>query len=153
MAKKFFRRKILVAKLPPQLRFKWGEPALDEGVTGIPIKLVRNLAKIFPDSDGVEQLQVALTLVDYRREDETRLPTAAFLAFLAGLSEEAFVGQLEKLKGHGLINYQLVRKAVSFDVTGLLRAIEAHAKWQPPVRAESHEVDGDEEEKDRSEDM
>ena len=127
----FFRQKINVERLPELIRYKWGDPALDEGLTGVPKKLVRNLAAIFPGATGMEQLQVALTLVDYRREKEKRYPTPEFLAFLSGLPEDVFMARLDELKARNLIDYAPVRQAIRFDVSGLLNTLEHLTKWKP----------------------
>jgi hypothetical protein len=122
--KRFFRQKVDVDKLPGVLRFKWGDTVLDEGVVGVPKKMVRSLAELFPGADGIEQLQVALTLVDFRREGLKQLPTAAFLAFLAGLEEEKFLLRMRELESRGLVEFEMVRKAVKFGIDGLVKAIE-----------------------------
>jgi hypothetical protein len=121
--KKFIRRRILVGNLPGVIRHKWSDAALQEGVTSIPKQMLRVLARLFPGADGPEQLQVALTLVDYRRPNYNRYPTLDFIAFLSGLDEERFMKRLKELQARGLVHFQLVRNALDFDVHGLLSEV------------------------------
>jgi hypothetical protein len=119
--------------MPSVIRYKWGDESLKEGITSIPKRGLRVLSRIFIGEDGVEQLQVALTLVDYRRPNSNRLPTAAFLAFLSGLSEERFMIRLQQLHDRRLITFEIVRKAIKFNVNGLIDEMVAQSMWQPPI--------------------
>lgn len=62
-----------------------------------PKKLVRTLSRIFPDTQAMKDLSVLLAVVDFKRPNLTRDPSVAFLAFLAGLSEEEFRAALASL--------------------------------------------------------
>jgi hypothetical protein len=148
MGQKFFRQQVVVEKLPDVLRYKWSDVLLSEGVTGVPKKLLRSMSQIFQGQNAVEQLQVALTLVDYRRENEKRLPTVAFISYLAGLPEDVFMARLEELHLQGLIGFERVREALAFDVSGLLRTIDEKTRWHPPVLGQdAFDMQGREEKK------
>jgi hypothetical protein len=131
--KPFFRRRVMVGHLPDVIRHKWGDSTLQEGVTSMPKQLVRTLSSLFGSDGGIEQLQVALTLVDYRRPGSDRYPTIEFLAYLAGLPEARFRRRLDELVGLGYVSYRKVRNVIEFDVAGLLSAIARASSGEPPV--------------------
>src|ERR1700682_1496711 len=91
----------MASALKPVLTVKWSEPVLDEGCVASAKRLVRAAPRIFRGEHAMEQLAVALALVDYIRPDNSRPPSVGFLAFTAGLDAERFQEGLRGLAGPG----------------------------------------------------
>ena len=123
MATEFYRQQVHVGRLPQPIRFKWGDALLCEGITAIPKQFLRTLSRVFNGERGVQQLQVALTLVDYLRPGMNPYPSIKFLAYMSGLEEAEFIGDLEALRERGLIAFERQGERVGFDVEGLKAAI------------------------------
>jgi len=117
----FYRRKIASAK--PVLTVKWSDPVLDEGYVAYPKRLVRAAPKIFRGEHAMEQLAVALALVDYIRPDNSRPPSVGFLAFTAGLDAERFQERLRELADLGLVTWMGNREGLKYSLEGLQQAI------------------------------
>ena len=119
----YFRRLVDPEKLPSAVRSKWTDGALNEGIIAVPKKMLRNLSKLFGGNTGVEQLQVALTLIDQTYLNAPKTRPVDFLAFLAGLTPEQFMLRLRELQAAGYITYENDMGGLSFHVGGLIKAI------------------------------
>lgn len=122
-----FYRKKLAVEMPPALTFKWTKELLDEGYVAFPKRLIRAAPQIFTGEHAVEQLAVALTLVDYLRPDNSRPPSTGFLAFAAGMTAERFESRLRELVARGLVTWLGSREQVRFELHGLIRAIRQYS--------------------------
>jgi len=117
----FYRPK--VSGMKPVLTAKWSEPVLDEGYVAFPKRLMRAAPKLFRGENAMEQLAVALALVDYIRADNSRPPSVGFLAFTAGLSTDRFLERLRELADAGLVNWMGNRDSLKYSLEGLQKAI------------------------------
>jgi len=113
----------MTAAMKPVLTVKWSEPVLDEGYIAFPKRLLRAAPKIFQGEHAIEQLAVALALVDYMRPDLNRPPSIGFLAFTAGMDAERFQERLGELAEAGLIKWMGNRDALKYSLEGLQHAI------------------------------
>jgi hypothetical protein len=118
----FYRRKMTSA-MKPVLTVKWSDPVLDEGYVAFPKRLVRAAPKIFRGEHAMEQMAVALALVDYIRPDNSRPPSVGFLAFTAGLDAERFQDRLRELADLGLVTWMGNREGLKYSLEGLQQAI------------------------------
>ena len=76
------------------------------------------------DPNLYENLAVVLAIVDYERPGLTRGASMEFLAFIAGMGPERFDASVQELVHKRLLKRVGPDEAVSFDMEGLLRAIE-----------------------------
>ena len=97
----FERQKIDVNRLPPAVLYKWGDDILNEGFLPFPKTFLRKLPEVLEGGD-LELLQVILAVVDYDRPNLKNLPSAEYLAYLAGISEEQFMHRVGDLLRMGL---------------------------------------------------
>jgi hypothetical protein len=118
----FYRRKMTTA-MKPVLTVKWSEPVLDEGYIAFPKRLLRAAPKIFQGEHAMEQLAVALALVDYIRAENNRPPSVGFLAFTAGLDADRFQERLRELSDVGLVTWMGNREGLKYSLEGLQQAI------------------------------
>ena len=110
------------ADMPAVLTYKWSGQVLDEGYIAFPKRLLRAAPKLFHGENALEQLTVALALVDYLRKDN-RAPSVGFLAFTAGMDPERFWSRLIELRDAQLITFGGSRDAMKYGVEGLQQAI------------------------------
>jgi hypothetical protein len=113
----------MASALKPVLTVKWSEPVLDEGYVAYPKRLVRAAPRIFRGEHAMEQLAVALALVDYIRPDNSRPPSVGFLAFTAGLDAERFQERLRELADLGFVTWMGNREGLKYSLEGLQQAI------------------------------
>ncbi|HWW02605.1 MAG TPA: hypothetical protein VNZ64_23100 [Candidatus Acidoferrum sp.] len=128
MTEEFERQYVDPARMPRQIVEKWSAGVLSEGFVPFPKKLVRALHRIFTGAESAKDIAAVLAIVDFRRPNLTRLPSLAFLAFLAGLSEEEFNSTLGRLQAAGYIRIEGDRSGLSISLTGLLDAIDKESK-------------------------
>jgi hypothetical protein len=122
---RFTRQKIQTHRLSGELHAKWPGVLLEEGYVPLPKRLLRSLAAIFTGPHAIQDLTAVLAVVDFRRPQLTRLPSEDFLAFLAGLSVEAFRDSLHRLSGRGLVEVRGTPDRMDVRIDGLFRAIES----------------------------
>lgn len=120
----FHRQHIDTSKIPQPLRYKWSELILDEGFVPFPKRLVRCLGEIFRGDEGIQDLQVVLAIVDYRRPNLTRQPSLDYLAFLADITPAAFRQRLDSLQARGLLTVDGEEDELKIEISGLLGKIE-----------------------------
>ena len=120
----FQRQRIDTARLPQQVVEKWSLGVLSEGFVPFPKKLVRSLHRIFPGVDSMKELSVLLAVVDYKRPNLSRPPSLAYLAFLAGLTEDEFTVALDRLVSKGHVQLAGDDNAMEITLNGILTAIE-----------------------------
>ena len=120
----FIRQRVDSARLPQQVVNKWSESNLAEGFVPFPKKLARTLSRIFPDTDAMKELSALLAVADFKRPNLTRDPSVAFLAFLAGLSEEEFRAALGRLENKGLVRTEGDSESLRVSLQGLLDAVD-----------------------------
>jgi len=113
--------------MKPVLTVKWSGPVLDEGYVAFPKRLMRSAPKIFRGEHALEQLAVALALVDYIRPDSNRPPSIGYLAFNAGLDAERFQERLRELSDAGLVSWVGNREGLKYSLEGLQQAILEHS--------------------------
>src|SRR5439155_17956230 len=115
----FLRQHIDLSKLPHQVLEKWPSSMLGEGFVPFPKKLLRCLHCVFPDAQSIQELAVLLAIADYKRPNLSRLPSSAYLAFLAGLEQTKFDQALQSLQQKGLIQVEGDSDGLSVSLTGL----------------------------------
>lgn len=99
----FERTRVELHRVPQTVRYKWGDELLVEGFVAVPKRFIRVLSQVLPGGD-FELLQVVLAIIDYSRPNLRNLPSAAYLAHLAGVSPEQFMKHLSFLVLHRLAN-------------------------------------------------
>ena len=124
----FQRQQIDTDRLPRQVVEKWSPTVLSEGFVPFPKRLVRCLHRIFPGGASMKELSVLLAIVDYKRPNLTRLPSLAYLAFLAGLDVDEFSTTLVHLENRGLVQVGGNREGLDITLNGLLQTIEAETQ-------------------------
>lgn len=72
----------------------------------------------------MQELSVLLAIVDYKRPNLTRLPSLAYLAFLAGLDGDQFKAALDRLASKGYVRFTGDFEAMEISLIGILEAIE-----------------------------
>ncbi|ODA30574.1 hypothetical protein [Planctopirus hydrillae] len=120
----FQRRKVLI-RPDDILAQKWSIAVIDEGFTPFPKRLLRCLDRIFGESQGVNELRVILTLVDYRRPNLTRDPSLDYLAFVSGLSKDKFLQIMCNLREQNLIEFRGSDAAIHYDLTRFMEKVES----------------------------
>src|SRR5438046_2120667 len=115
-------------KMPLRISEKWSATVLEEGFVPFPKKLVRCIPRLFGDPDGTKDLAAVLAIVDFKRPNLPRLPSKAFLAFLAGLEEREFDAALHRLEKKGYVRASGDADGLDVALDGLLNAIEMEAK-------------------------
>lgn len=118
------------ASLPPEVVAKWPMTVVDEGYTPFPKKLMRTLHQVLPLGEVGEELSALLAVVDFRRTKLLRLPSAAYLAFIAGLEEDAFVNALQRLKNRGYVEFSGNREGVDVNLDGFYSTVTRVAAHQ-----------------------
>lgn len=119
----FVRQQIPTDRLPRVVLEKWDGATLREGFVPFPKKLIRCLPKLFGGPHGVDNLATVLAIVDFRRPNLSRHPSAEFLAFIAGMSEAEFMGRLADLVNQSLIVVQGEKDALNVDLGPLIKRI------------------------------
>lgn len=119
----FVRQQIDTGRLPGALVEKWGRSTLEEGFVPFPKKLLRCLPMLFRGQHGVDNLAAVLAIVDFRRPNLTRHPSAEFLAFIAGMKESDFMARLADLKSQALIVVGGDEDALEIDLGPLIKRI------------------------------
>jgi len=114
--------------MPPRISEKWSPTVLEEGFVPFPKKLVRCIPRLFGYPEGAKDLAAVLAIVDFKRPNLTRLPSKAFLAFLAGLEEAEFSAALDRLQKKGYARVSGDTDGLNVALDGLLNAIELEAK-------------------------
>lgn len=122
MYEQFYRPRVTTS-LKAVVTAKWSDAVLDEGYVPFPKRLLRAAPKIFRGEHAIEQLAVALALVDYIRPGQGRPPSVGFLAFLAGLDPDRFMERLRQLSDAGLVNWAGSREGLKYSLEGLHRAV------------------------------
>jgi hypothetical protein len=122
--KKFARQTVDLARIPSHVLHKWSGPVLNEGFVPFPKRLLRCLSRIFDGPDATKELAVVLAVVDFNRERLIRLPSLAFLSFLAGLPEDEVRSILERLKQKSFIQVSGNSEQLNIHLGGLLARIE-----------------------------
>ncbi len=125
---RFRRQSIDPASLPQHVVEKWSYSVLNEGFVPFPKKLVRCLCRLFSDTDSLKELAVLLAIVDFKRPNLTRLPSQAYLSFLAGLTEDEFTETLGHLQRKGYVHIEGDPDNLNISLNGLLQAIDREAK-------------------------
>lgn len=120
----FQRQRITPSRIPQPILYKWSEQVLDEGFVPFPKRLVRCLGKIFRGDEGIQDLQVVLAIVDYRRPNLTRQPSLDYLAFLADMAPAEFRQRLDALQARGLLTVGGDEDELEIEISGLLGEIE-----------------------------
>ena len=129
----FRRQWVDTGKMPPHLLHKWSASVLREGFVPFPKKLLRCAHKLFDGPDPMKDLTVVLAVVDFSRDKMWRHPSLAFLAFLAGLSEEDVKASLERLERKSYIQVSGNPIAgLDIQIGGLLATIESQTQ-EPPA--------------------
>ena len=75
----------------------------------------------------MKQLQVLLAVVDFKRPNLSRYPSAAYLAFVAGLSVDEFDETLKRLEEKGYVRVSGDNNGLDISIAGLLSAIRVQA--------------------------
>ena len=119
-----------VSRLPVAVVEKWSSETLGEGFVPFPKKLVRCLAQLFSGAKSIRQLQTLLAIVDFKRPNLSRLPSAEYLAFVAGLPKDEFLETLNDLQEKGYIRVSGDPAALNISLEGLLSAIERESRDQ-----------------------
>jgi hypothetical protein len=107
---------------------KWSPGVLSEGYVPFPKKLLRCLHRLFPGPDCAEDLAVVLAVVDFKRPDQSRLPSLAFLSFLAGLEEQKFIASLERLEKKSYVQVSGDAEGLDVNLGNLFKRIEEETK-------------------------
>lgn len=115
-------------RLPPQIVQKWSETVLSEGFVPFPKKLLRCLHRVFQGPDSSKELAVVLAIVDFNRLRLTRLPSLAFLSFVAGLNQAEVQVILERLKQKTYVQIVGDSEGLDINLNGLLKVIETETK-------------------------
>jgi hypothetical protein len=123
----YSRQRIDTDRLPAAVTAKWPRPVLSEGFVPFPKRLLRCCTKIFPGEEGLEDLVVALAIVDYLRPSQTKLPSLSYLAFLAGMTPERYEVVLQRLVDRKLVRAEGQPDALDVSISGLASAIELAA--------------------------
>ena len=113
----------MTAAMKPVLTAKWSGPVLDQGYVAFPKRLLRAAPKIFQGEHAIEQLAVALSLVDYIRPEINRPPSVGFLAFTAGMDSDRFLERLRELADAGQVTWMGNREALKYTLEGLQQAV------------------------------
>lgn len=122
----FQRQQVDPAKLPPQAVQKWSAAILEEGFVPFPKKLLRCMHRIFDGSKGsMQELAVLLAIVDFRRPNQTRLPSLEYLAFVAGLKVAEFEAALDRLEGKGFVKVRGDKEALDVSVKRFVAEVES----------------------------
>ena len=124
----FTRQYVSSAKLPPQVVEKWSASVLAEGFVPFPKKLLRCLHRLFPGAEAAKELAVLLAVVDFKRPNLTRLPSLAYLAFIAGLDEQEFKAVLNRLKEKGFVRISGHDDGLDISLTEFLETVEAETR-------------------------
>ncbi len=102
---------------------KWPREALDEGFCPYPKRLIRAAPRILSGPNGLEQLAVVLSVIDYKRPGADRLPSVGYLAFTAGLAPATFSARLDELAALKLVEVRGDEQAVDITLYGLVAAM------------------------------
>jgi hypothetical protein len=121
---RFRRQQIDVKRLPSQVLEKWSSAVLNEGFVPFPKKLVRCLCRLFIGDNAMEDLAAILAIVDFKRPNLSRMPSADYLSFLAGLDLDEFNAALRRLEQKGYIAVKLDGEGLEISIDGLLDAIQ-----------------------------
>jgi hypothetical protein len=128
MAQVFERMKMDVSRLQFMVINKWSPGVLDEGYVPFPKKLLRCLPRLFSGPDCAEELAVILAVVDFKRPNQARLPSLAFLAFLAGLDEKRFEAALNRLQEKSYLQISGDADGLDINLGNLFKRIEDETK-------------------------
>ncbi len=109
--------------MPDRIVVKWSRRVLDEGFVAFPKRLLRALPKMFSGATALDQLRVVLAVADYRRPNQTRVPSLGLLAFVAGMTNDDFRHALEQLINRGLVTVNGGDDALSVSLDPLLDKI------------------------------
>lgn len=121
---KFTRQQVDVSRLPSTIVAKWSPALLNEGFVPFPKRFLRCLPKILKGEHAVRDLAVILAVVDYKREKLLRLPSAEYLAFVAGTELPEFEASLNRLKEGGLVTFKRDTECIDVSIDGLIARIE-----------------------------
>ncbi len=119
----FIRQKVPKHKIPSAVKEKWGEEVLDEGFVPTPKRFIRCLANLFENEKSIDELAAIFAIADYKRPDLERLPSADYLAFLAGLPIDRFKSACERLQAKGFIEASGTNEHVDIGLNGLRNKI------------------------------
>lgn len=122
------RQKLPTNSIPSSLTVKWPIQLLEEGYVPFPKTLVRCLHLLFMGPTAATDIAVVLVITDTFYLKRTRLPTPIFLSFLAGLSVEATMASLERLKALGYARVKASEEGLDIDLRGLWTRIEEATK-------------------------
>src|SRR5262249_37634428 len=117
---RFNRMKLQPQQIPASAVAKWSWEVLDEGFVPFPKRLLRCLSEVLPGETAIDDLRVVLSVADYRRENLSRPPSIAYLAFNAGMSEAEFERRLADLEARNLIKCTGTVHAIEVDLGGIL---------------------------------
>lgn len=97
MASKYNRPSVDVSKIPPSFLQKWGgaTPLYEEGFLVLPKKILRILPTLFK-GEATNKITALFTIIDFHRGGIINA-TNDYLAYVAGLSEEDFLGAIKEL--------------------------------------------------------
>ncbi len=109
-------------RIPDAAIAKWGLAVLSEGFVPFPKKLLRCLPSILGEN-GIEKLQVIMSIVDYLRDDLKNPPSKDYLAFIAGLPKERFKAVLTELHANDLVDVSGTDEFFMANLKGLKDAI------------------------------
>jgi hypothetical protein len=120
MQNQFKRQKVQFGQIPANVMAKWSPTTLEEGFVPFPKTLLRVMKDIFVGDDAIKELSVVLSIVDFKRDNLKRLPSRAFLAFIAGLEEEEFSKILKGLEQKGYARSSGTEEEMDISLDGLL---------------------------------
>ena len=139
---KFTRPRLQNSKLPEAAKYKWAVNVLSEGFVPFPKKLLRTMTALFQGDVGVEELNVILAIVDFKRPGNKSDLSVEYLAFLAGLNPSRVPSILDRLVQRGLITVeQDAIGRLNIDYPGLISAIEKIAELRDREDRELPEED------------
>ena len=119
----FDARKINPTRLPETVLAKWSAEILDEGFVPFPKRLLRCLVRLFGQAGSLAHLALILAVVDYKRPQLSRLPSADYLAFICGLSPKQFKENLTALKKKGWVSVHGDDSALDVNIDGAMEQI------------------------------
>jgi len=117
------RHQIEPERLPGVVVAKWNAEVLSEGFIPFPKRLLRCLPKLFQGQHALEHLAVILAVVDYKRPQLNRPPSAEYLAFIAGMETELFNRRIDELKAQGRVVVQGTDVAIDVNLEPFIEEI------------------------------
>jgi hypothetical protein len=126
----FARQNIPQDRIPGVAIAKWSADSLREGFVPFPKRFLRAMSNVLPKEHPVECLAVILAVADFKRPNLTRLPSLAYLAFTAGMTDAEFSAHLNELVDARLLTSTGSDDALEVGLQPLLERVRQEADAQ-----------------------